>query len=314
MKNQLISIIIPVYNVELCLRKCLLSVLEQSYNNWEAIVVDDGSTDDSPQICDEFASKDQRFKIIHKENGGVAMARNVGLEIAKGEYITFLDSDDFLHQNFLSTLLELCVEHSADIAQCDHVRGKQTSFPEVLTKTSIECLDNHSVFLNGHSTIVVWGKIYRRKVLEGISMPVGKHFEDDFTTWKWYYNAKKIAVTTDVLYYYTDNNKSTMASHYLKPSLDFIDAYAERIDFFHNKGEKDLEDHTRAHLCKSMLLTSTNENLSKEQAKTVKKTFKDNWKAVNSSLYVPINLKALFIMYTISPHLIGLVVKKLYKA
>ena len=116
LENPLISVIVPVYNVEQYLKTCVDSVLNQSYKNWELILVDDGSPDNCPQICDIYVAKDDRVKVIHKENGGASSARNAALDIATGEYITFLDSDDFWHNDYLSTMIELCMQYNADIA------------------------------------------------------------------------------------------------------------------------------------------------------------------------------------------------------
>ena len=314
MENPLISVIVPVYKVEKYLHNCINSILNQSYSNWELILVNDGSPDRCPQICDEFATQDKRIRVIHKENGGVSSARNAALDICKGEYISFLDSDDFWHHNYLSNLLTLALVHSADIVQCGLIRGTGLTFPPLADKNIVEILDNHSVFIKGYAKIIVCAKLYRRSVLEGLRMPQGKFFEDDFTTWKWYYNSKKIVATSEKLYYYTDNQQSTMANHSATPRLDFIEAYDERIAFFQKEGHKDLEDCSRAHLCKSMLLNSMNVHLSDVQKKTVTDTFMQNWKIIRFSPFLPFTLRALFAVHVFAPGISKTIVKKLYKA
>ena len=122
--NELISIIIPIYNVEKYLHCCINSVIRQTYKNLEIILIDDGSPDNCGKICDEYAKKDNRIKVIHKENGGLSSARNAGLDIAKGEYISFVDSDDYVAENFIEKLYKLCKENDADIAECDFYRIK----------------------------------------------------------------------------------------------------------------------------------------------------------------------------------------------
>ena len=125
----MISIIVPVYNVERYLARCVDSVLGQTYPSWELILVDDGSFDRSPAICDEYAGRDGRIKVVHKKNGGLSSARNVGLDMMRGEYVTFLDSDDYWHPCYLEILLNFVEEKQADIAQCDFVRGDSSVFP-----------------------------------------------------------------------------------------------------------------------------------------------------------------------------------------
>lgn len=301
MTEPLITVIVPVYKVEKYLHNCVDSVINQTYKNWELILVDDGSPDNCPQICDDYAAKDRRIKVIHKANGGVSSARNMAIDNAQGEYVAFLDSDDFWHADYLKILLDLSEKYSADIAQCSFVRGTDTVFPTINKRFKAKSFDNHSIFLKGFSKIIVWGKLYKRYTINDIRMPVGKYFEDDFTTWKWYYNAKKIAVTNQTLYYYTENNQSAMAGHINEPRLDFIEAYEERIDFFNTKGEKDLEDYSRGHLCKAMILTSNNPMLSEEQKEIVSRTFINNVSLIKFSRFIPFHLRLLFFMYRFFP-------------
>ncbi|MBA5247438.1 glycosyltransferase family 2 protein [Marnyiella aurantia] len=314
MENIVISVIVPVYKVEKYLHNCIKSVLNQSHSNLELILVNDGSPDGSRQICDEFAAKDRRIKVIHKENGGLSSARNAGLEVATGEYISFLDSDDFWHEDYLKIMLNLCLEHHADIAQCALTRGSASVFPADRHKEKTHTFDNHSIFLQGAANIIVCAKLYRNHVIGDLRMPEGLINEDDFTTWKFYFKADKIAVTSRPLYYYTINDSSIMATQGKKPNLNFIEAYKERIEFFQDTMHKDLEDCSRAHLCKSMLLSSINSNLTEDQKFTVQQTFTANWNKVKASPYVPLNLKVLFSMYSVTPDITRSLVKKLYKA
>lgn len=303
MGNPLVSIIVPVFKVEQFLRTCIDSVLNQSYIYWELILVDDGSPDNCPQICDEYVKKDKRIKVIHKENGGLSSARNSGLNISTGDYISFLDSDDFWHKDYLAILLNICIKYDADIAQCNFIRGTEILFPVIEKKNKLKIFDNHSIFLKGYSKIIVWAKLYKRQLFDGIRMPEGKINEDDYTTWKLYFKAKKILVTDQALYYYTVNKNSIMANQLKKPRLDFIEAYEERIDFFKRNGENDLEDFSRGHLCKAMLLLSANPMLSREQKKIVDVTFQSNWKLIKCSGSVAIYLRVLFFIFRFVPNL-----------
>ena len=301
METPHVSIIIPVFKVEKYINTCVDSVINQTYKNWELILVDDGSPDNCPAICDEYEAKDKRIKVFHKVNGGVSSARNIALDNFQGEFVAFLDSDDFWHSEYLATLLDLCLKNGADIAQCAFVRGTENIFPQNSNKKKIKFFDNHTVFLRGAANIVVWGKLYKGYLFEGIKMPENKKFEDDFTTWKWYYKAKKIVLINSPLYYYTQNDLSTMSSYINSPNLDYIEAYEERIAFFSIRGAKDMEDYSRAHLCKSLLLISGNPLLSKEQKKIVNKTFQSNWHKIRFSDFVPFYLQVLFFMFSYLP-------------
>ena len=117
--EQLVSIIVPIYNVEKYIKECIDSIINQTYKNLEIILVDDGSPDCCPKICDEYSKKDKRIKVIHKENGGLSSARNAGLDVAKGEYVSFIDSDDVVDEKFIETLYNLCIENNCDISECN---------------------------------------------------------------------------------------------------------------------------------------------------------------------------------------------------
>lgn len=311
MNNPLISVIVPVYKVEKYLPNCIESVQKQTYTNWELILVDDGSPDSCPKICDEYASHDDRIKVIHKENGRVAKARNAALRIVKGEYMTFLDGDDYLHKDFLRILCKMIVTLNADIVQCDFVKGTATIFPDVKVVEQISTYDNHSVFLKQKSKIVVWGKLYKRYIFDGRLVTEDKFFEDDFTTWKWYYAANKIAITNVPLYYYMDNQQSTMAMHKKKPNWDFLEAYEERITFFIDSKEVDLEHCSRMQLCKAMVLTYCNPHLTVGEKYKVKTVFNDSYNVIAYSPFVPLKLRILFQMFHYCPSLTSKLAQRL---
>lgn len=301
MSNPLISVIVPVYKVEKYLSNCIESVQRQTYYNWELILVDDGSPDNCPQICDEYASHDDRIKVIHKENGRVAKARNAALRVARGEYITFLDSDDFLHKDTLKETISIAEEHNADIVQFGFVRGVDTVFPLIEKTKTITEYSNHTIFTSAKANVIVCAKLFKKEIFVGRLIVEDKYFEDDFTTWKWYYAAKSIIVMSDAYYYYTCNESSTMAGHGKKPNWDFLEAYEERIKFFINSKEEDLEHCSRMQLCKSMVLTYGNPHLSSEEKAKVLNIFKENWEVIKGSLYIPSKLNTVFWLFSLTP-------------
>lgn len=297
-----VSIVVPCYKVEKYLNTCIKSVQMQTYYNWELILVDDGSPDRCGEICDEYAAKDSRIRVIHKENGGLSSARNAALDLPpKGEFVTFLDSDDFWHLEYLEVLMNLQQKYHADLVQCGFVRGSESVFPPIEGSISIDVLDNHEVFIKEKANVIMWGKLYRTSLFDGIRMPVGLYNEDDWTTWKLYYRAKSIVVTNQALYYYTINPASIMGQLGKKPDMRYVNAYNERIGFFVGTGEKDLENCSRLQLCKSLLLTYGHSKLSEEERRMVKEKFDENWEEIKHSPYIRSFYKALFGVFRIMP-------------
>lgn len=309
-----VSIIVPVYKVEKYIRHCIDSVLAQSFLNWELILVDDGSPDNCGSICDEYASRDGRIRVIHKKNGGLSSARNAALDsFPNGYYVTFLDSDDFWHKDYLTTLIKIGMDNDADIVQCGSVRGCELVFPNNVVKEQIGLYNNHSVFLSEAANIVMWGKLYRTYLFNDIRMPVGLYNEDDWTTWKLYYQAKTIVTTTKKLYYYTVNENSIMSSLKKKPDLRYFAAYDERISFFVKTNEIDLEHCSRLQLCKSLILVYGNSKLEKNDKEICKNKFIENWKHLKSSGYISGKYKAIFCMFSLTPHTTSKVVNFIYR-
>ena len=300
--SPLISIVIPVYKVEKYLHISL-----------DMILVDDGSPDKCGEICDEYANKDQRIKVIHKNNGGLSSARNAALDLPpKGDFVTFLDSDDFWHTDYLKSLVTLQEKYNADIVQCNHVRGADSSFPIVKESPMVDVLDNHKIFMKEKANIVMWGKLFRLRLFEGIRMPVGLYNEDDWTTWKLYYKAKTIVVTNQSLYYYTVNPSSIMGQLGKKPDLQYINAYNERIGFFVGTGEKDLEHCSRLQLCKSLLLTYRHSKLREDERQDIKAKFDESWKELKHSPYIKSKYKWLFMAFELAPLLTSKLANKLH--
>lgn len=245
--EDLISIIVPVYKVENYLRKSVESILKQTYSNLEIILVNDGSPDGCPAICNEYKERDSRVKVIHKENGGLSSARNVGIDAASGKYIAFVDSDDSIHADFIRILHELCEKYECDIAQCDFLMTDEESIllnPQRNMKVEVydtkETMKNFCKDSNITNYWVAWNKLYRRELFEGIRYPLGRIHEDMFTSHRLLWKARKTAVTNLYLYYYLQRNDSlTGGSSKIRNELDKIDALKGLTDFFAEKGMDD---------------------------------------------------------------------------
>lgn len=311
MYNTLVSIIVPVYKVEKYIRTCIESVQAQTYSDWELILVDDGSPDKCGEICDEYASGDSRLTVLHTQNGGLSSARNRALDCPpKGDFVTFLDSDDFWHPDYLKTLMTLAQDNNADIVQCGLTRGTDIVFPKIEENVKVNLYDNHTVFLSGAAEIIMCAKIFKTSLWDGIRMPVGLYNEDDWTMWKLYYHASRIVVTSEKLYYYTYNPTSTMAKFNKKPDLRYFAAYDERIGFFKERDIIDLEHCSRLQFNKSLLLVYSNPQLEKEQRTQVYNRFMDNWKVLKHSPYISLFYKSLFRMFICCPMITSKIAKK----
>lgn len=244
MKNVILSIIVPIYNVEKYLRNCIDSILNQTFEEFELILVNDGSPDLSLEICREYEKKDERIIVVDKENGGLSDARNVGIDIAKGKYIGFVDSDDWVEKSMYETLVYILEKYNADIAQCEYIRAENENIKKKNEDKIVEkCFDRELALDNLYneltvSTVVAWNKIYKRELFDNIRYPKGKLHEDEFTTYKLIDRANKIAYINKKLYYYRDTPNSIVNSEYNIRRLDYFEALEERMRYFEKQENK----------------------------------------------------------------------------
>lgn len=256
-----ISVIIPIYKVEKYLEKCVNSVMQQTYQNLEIILVDDGSPDNCPQICDELAKKDGRIKVIHKENGGLSSARNAGLDIAQGEYISFIDSDDYVDEHFIEKLYHRIVQDNSDMAFCTFVRVDENENP-IYSKnnTNNDIITPEQFWKLGIGKnlwevyVVSWNKLYKSEIWKNLRFPFGKCNEDEFVIKDVIAQCKKISVLSDALYYYLTRSDSIMGIYNVN-RLDGIEACLKRCEYFLENQKKDF---CKANLkvCTSALINS----------------------------------------------------------
>lgn len=306
---DLISIIIPVYKVEAYLKNCIESVIGQTYKNLEIILVDDGSPDNCSKICDEYASIDNRIKVIHKENGGLSSARNAGLDIATGDYLSFIDSDDFVSKEFIEKLHSLCVNNDTEISICDYMQFQdEVELKDVEVK--IDTYSPHGIQKNMYSNdyakmVVVWNKLYKKSLYENLRFPIGKINEDEFTTYKVFYNTKKnVVVTNEPLYFYRYNENSIMGKKYNIKRLDVLDAYEERKKFYKQLDEKELFERTvikyqefiMDHFLWTKEYIEDSEKIAKEIFKKAKENYEDYKKIENKPIKKKIKINFFMIM------------------
>src|SRR5574344_145120 len=266
--NPLISIIIPVYNTADYLTKCVYSIVSQSYRNLEIIIIDDGSTDESLKLLKELFSKDERIKIIHQNNSGLSATRNTGIKLANGEYIAFIDSDDYIDKEFIEKLYHAVFKHKSEIAVCNFVNEipekEWTKFQQ--EKKSQRITINKPSFSGTKSgffstvrllteqeniDVISCNKLYDAKLFRKIKFPIGVTNEDNFTTYKLYFAASKITFIKEPLYHYVMREKSIMHAsikkqkhleNKLSASNAAIKYFSDKLENAHGKNRFELEN------------------------------------------------------------------------
>lgn len=226
--GELISVVVPVYNVESYLPHCVDTILKQTYTNIEVFLVDDGSTDSSGIICEELAELDNRIKVIRKNNGGLSDARNVAIEKANGEYITFIDSDDYIPYDSLEYLYSLIREYNADISIGKMLLTSETNELRRNQETQILKLENKEavkeMLYGSYYTASASGKLYKSSLFKNVRYPYGKLNEDLFTTYKVLDKANLTICSNKIVYYYFHRNGSIMNSAFSYKKLDVLQA------------------------------------------------------------------------------------------
>ncbi len=263
--ESLISVIIPVYKVEEYLPKCLDTVLAQTYGNLEIILVDDGSPDNCGKICDEYAVKDSRIKVVHQNNTGLSGARNTGIDSSTGEYLMFVDSDDYIDEHMTEYLLVKSLEYDADITICGYydVYGndvREYSYPVMEFVTEGMHKFDHLYDEYAIANVAAWNKLYKRKVFESVRYPVGKINEDEFIICDLLYNADRVCYSLKPFYYYVRSRSDSITNTFNMKKYDVIEAFDKRAEFFRNKGMNELAALTE-YAAALLLITRTEEHI-----------------------------------------------------
>lgn len=245
--NKTITVAVAVYKVEKYLARCVDSILNQTFTDFELLLIDDGSPDSCGEMCDSYALKDERVRVIHQQNEGIARVRKRAVQETESEYITFIDSDDFVNEKYLEILYASLKENDADISMCCFSMFDDTGLPKVDDYNKVSCkvlngvgaLTEMSDFSNNDyiKYIVVWNKLIKRSLFDGVVFPDGKLHEDEDATYKLFYKSKKIVVCDAVLYYYYKNNEGIMRSASNLIKTDVFDVFEEKVKFFSDKPE-----------------------------------------------------------------------------
>ena len=227
-----VSIIVPIYNLEQYLKICLDSIAEQTYKNLEVLLIDDGSSDGSPQICDQYQEKDERFKAIHKINGGAADARNMALDICTGDYITFVDGDDYITKDFIEHLVFIMEDQGADISICgwNNVEGEKVE-PFCANTKEVKAYDTVSalevLLYQEEFDSAMWPKLYKKELFEGIRFPKGNLYEDIAIIYQIFMRAQKVGYINYAGYFYLLRESGTTLKKFTKNKMDLIDVVSE---------------------------------------------------------------------------------------
>lgn len=231
-EKYMISIIVPIFHTEKYLEKCILSILNQTYSNIEVLLIDDGTTALEARICDEFVARDSRVKVIHKNNEGLSVARNTGLIHAKGEYIGFVDSDDYIHPRMYEILMNNLINTKSNISICNvekiydnEQNNNKTEF--VKEKNEIRVIQNQDLFdelsVNHLNTVIMCNKLWKKEVFNKIKFPINKYHEDEFVIHELLYEAKSAVISSAKLYFYLQNRRHSIINQY--NNIRFRDAY-----------------------------------------------------------------------------------------
>lgn len=300
MVEPLISVIVPIYNVEKYLDKCIMSIVSQTYKNLEIILVDDGSLDNCPSICDKWKNLDNRIIVVHKENGGLSDARNKGLDMATGEYISFIDSDDFISKYFIEVLYKNLINTRSDLIQCSHLKVNS----DYLNKEKLISTDLHIMVFNTKNALeslieeknlnqIVWNKLYKKELLQEMRFEYDKLNEDDFFSYQIFAKCDKIAYIDLPLYYYFMRNESIMGKQYSIKRLDGLEARFIRYKFL-KKNYYELGPLAKKNLiffiiyCYQMVLTINDKKEKKQAEKITRDYFK---KIINDNIAMELNFK-----------------------
>lgn len=312
-----LSIIVPVYNVEDYLKRCIDSIINQNFKDFELILVDDGSTDMSPSICDDYSNRDKRVIVIHKKNAGLSSARNKGLDIAKGDYIGFVDSDDWIAPNMYLDLVNFCESNKLDLAICgvelcyENTNKNQpyymTTNDRIMSKT--EALEE--LFCNNSFGEEAWNKLYTKKVFANIRYPVGKIHEDTYCICDILNKCKKIGYKSGIGYFYYQRQNSIMNNLTSAPSVDKILSVENVLNYLSNYPE--IFKNSAPNLLSAPLknIKSILKNRSKDDylyLRELKHFYLKHFKDIITIKNIPLGEKILMISLSVSWHLTKVII------
>ncbi len=326
-EEPLISVIIPVYNVEKYLERCLKSVLRQTYSNLEILLIDDGSTDCSGEICDIYQKKDVRIKVYHKKNGGLSSARNLGLILCKGDYVGFVDSDDWIHSEMYETLLKLIQKGNYDISVCGITRivseQENVNQPDRITEEVISGRDFQKKILKvgtQESNQYAVNKLYKRTVANNIKYPEGLTDEDVEGTFYAMISASKIIITNWIGYFYYINPQSITRRRFSQKNFDFFIICEHLIELSMMYCDKEIQRYAKIFrkradfsiLCRMALWADlSNQDLLGKKRDILKELKKNYFELLRSDL--PFSRKVIMTAFCINFKWSSIIMRNIYQ-
>ena len=315
--DELISVIVPVYNAEAYIERCVKSIQDQTYTHFELILINDGSTDNSLEICKTLASQDKRIVVMDRPNGGASAARNTGLERMQGQYIVFADSDDYVSPCYLENLYLAAKQGKYDIVQCnlkstydidkhlDRVTLKQEDIEEVTKKQALN---------DRKYKVCVWGKIYSSHLFDDFRFKEGIIYEDDASYYIFIDRAQKLAILNETLYYYYMSENSVMRNDKKDKSTAFVGIYEDRIQYFKQRNNQELLDGSYDRFCLVLMLNLASSfahgnNVSDRIQLLV--LFKKYYPLAIRAKYIGLKDKMMFTAFRLAPHIVGWMIGKM---
>lgn len=274
MTQPLISIIVPVYNVENYILRCIQSITSQSYQNYELILIDDGSSDTSYALCKTVAEKNNKIKLIRKTHKGSGYARNTGIDVSRGNYLLFVDSDDYLLANCLERIISIALKENCDIVQFKHIEGYLSNYKSMpKEKTYIVC-NSKQAFCSKNVNVCIWGKLIRRDLIKNIRYPEVSVHDDEFITYKIVYRAQNIVVLDEYYYYHYKNPSGLMRQKRAEMPFNFFTAFSERLQFFKEMNEPFLVTVTHKEFASRLMFTAMSYDLYSRSSYSFKELFR----------------------------------------
>lgn len=305
-----VSIIVPVYKVEKYIRKCVDSILAQTLHDIEIILVDDGSPDNCPQICDEYAKLDDRIKVIHKKNGGLSDARNKGVEAAKGKYIGFVDSDDYIAQDMYETLYNLAQSYHADVSVCKAVIVAENENAVFSSSEIVNVMEKETALAEmvckRKFTVNAWNKLYKKELFDEIKYPKGILYEDLATTYRIINKSKYIVYTPAEKYAYVQRQGSIMNSTGYFVSKDKVAIVNDMVKCLCNKDDNEFFAGIMRYLLNDIYKMAAKGNLVQNVAymKELNKFLKGKKHRICINKYLTAKEKAVFLLTRFCPLLL----------
>lgn len=299
----LVSIIIPIYNVEKYLEKCIKSIINQTYRNLEIILINDGSTDESAKICEAYKELDNRIIFINKKNGGAASAKNEGLKVAKGDYITFVDSDDFVELDMIEYMVNTIKKYNSDIVQCSFTnlyKNTEKFKQDKIIEQKIGSKDFLELFITKWDSSLFWNKLFKREVIENVFFKEGRCIDDEFFTYKCVINSKSIVTSNKIVYNYRMRKSGVMKSERSQKQIlkDRVDYLYERYELV-RKIYKDLDKSFLEHLLTYYLIISKDYYVNEKLLDYMKNNLKSiKVKIITSNIDIRIKMQILRFMMT----------------